>query len=156
MITNELPKYKMTNWFECKVVFDRAIDSETMEKVREVYLVDALSFAEAENRITEEMTPFIYGEFLVDSIKRQKYVDRYESDLSSPDRYFKAKIQYVTLDEKSGKEKKTSSLVLVHASTSDEALRVIEKVMSGTTMEYSVPEVKETPILDVFEYSSVL
>src|SRR3712207_3071055 len=85
------------------------------KKVTEPYLVDALSFTEAEARIIEEMTPFITGEFTVSDIKRANYSELFASDEESADRWFKCKLIFITLDEKSGAEKKTSTQVLVQA-----------------------------------------
>lgn len=63
----------MHTWFECKIRYEKTMDNGMNKKVTEPYLVDALSFTEAEARIIEEMTPFISGEFTVSDIKRANY-----------------------------------------------------------------------------------
>ncbi|MTU94460.1 DUF4494 domain-containing protein, partial [Parabacteroides merdae] len=55
----------MHNWFECKVSFEKIMENGAQKKVTEPYLVDALSFTEAEARIIEEIRPFVSGEFTV-------------------------------------------------------------------------------------------
>ena len=97
------------------------------KSVTEPYLVDALSFTEAEARIIEEMRPFISGEFSVSDIKRVKYTESFFND--SGDRYYRAKLHFITLDEKSGAEKKTSVYMLVQASTLKEAVEIVEAEM---------------------------
>lgn len=62
----------MANWFECKVRYDKTMENGAIKKVTEPYLVDALSFTEAEARIIEEQTPFISGDFTVNAVKRTK------------------------------------------------------------------------------------
>ena len=62
----------MNNWFECKVRYDKMMENGLQKKVNEPYMVDALSFTEAEARIIEELTPFISGDFSVSAVKRTK------------------------------------------------------------------------------------
>src|SRR5690554_4062599 len=96
----------MYNWFECKLRYDKMLETGIQKTVTEPYLVDALSFTEAEARIIEEIKPYISGEFTISDIKRVKYSDTFFNDAG--DRYFKAKLYFITLDEKSGAEKKTA------------------------------------------------
>ncbi len=107
----------MHTWFECKIRYEKTMDNGMNKKVTEPYLVDALSFTEAEARIIEEMTPFISGEFTVSDIKRANYSELFPCEEDSADRWFKCKLVFITLDEKSGAEKKTSTQVLVQAET---------------------------------------
>lgn len=93
-----------SEWFECKVRFDKTLETGLMKKVTETYLVDALSFTEAERRFIEEMTPYISGEFTVTDIKRARLAYVFESEDAAADRWFKAKVAYITLDKKSGAE----------------------------------------------------
>ena len=62
----------MHNWFECKVSYEKMMENGMQKKVTEPYLVDALSFTEAESRIIEEIRPFITGEFTITDIKRAR------------------------------------------------------------------------------------
>lgn len=98
----------MHTWFECRIRYEKMMDNGMQKKVTEPYLVDALSFTEAEARIIEEMTPFISGEFTVSDIKRANYSELFPSNDEQDDRWFKCKLVFITLDEKSGAEKCTS------------------------------------------------
>ncbi len=142
----------MYNWFECKVSYDKTLENGMQKKVTEPYLVDALSFTEAEARIMEEIRPYISGEFTIADIKRAKYSELFFNE--EGDRYYKAKIYFVTLDEKSGTEKKTAVNMLAQASTLKDALAVVEKGMAGTMADYIIASLTETLIMDVFSYSS--
>ena len=124
------------------------------KKVTEPYLVDALSFTEAEARIIEEMTPFISGEFTVSDIKRPNYSELFPSDEESADRWFKCKLIFITLDEKSGAEKKTSTQVLVQAADLRDAVKKLDEGMKGTMADYQIGMVSETPLMDVYPYSA--
>ncbi len=141
----------MNNWFECKVSYEKMLENGMQKKVTEPYLVDALSFTEAEARIIEELKPFITGEFVIADIKRAKLSELFFFD--GGDRFFRAKVQFITLDEKSGAEKKTSVNMLAQASDIDEALRVVKKGMEGTMADYAIASLVETTIMDVFPYS---
>ena len=139
-------------WFECKVRFDKTMETGLLKKVTETYMVDALSFTEAERRFIEEMTPYISGEFTVTDIKRARLSDLFESQDAAADRWFKAKIAYVTLDEKSGTEKRTNQLVLVQATDFRNAVAALDKGMAGTLGDWVIVSITETPIMDVFRY----
>lgn len=141
----------MHNWFECKVSYEKILENGMQKKVTEPYLVDALSFTEAEARIIEEIRPYITGEFTITDIKRAKLSELFFND--NGDRFFKAKVMYVTLDEKSGTEKKTATQMLAQASDIKEALKVVEKGMEGTLADYVIASLAETTIMDVFPYS---
>jgi hypothetical protein len=130
------------------------MDNGMNKKVTEPYLVDALSFTEAEARIIEEMTPFISGEFTVSDIKRANYSELFPCEEDSADRWFKCKLVFITLDEKSGAEKKTSTLVLVQAADLRDAVKKLDEGMKGTMADYQITSVAETAIMDVYPYSA--
>ncbi|SHF53324.1 protein of unknown function [Bacteroides luti] len=142
----------MHTWFECKIRYEKVMENGMNKKVTEPYLVDALSFTEAEARIIEEISPFISGEFTVADIKRANYSELFEDETG--DRWFRCKLQFVTLDEKSGAEKKTSTNVLVQAGDLREAVKNLDEGMKGTMADYVIASVAETAIMDVYPYSS--
>ncbi len=142
----------MYNWFECKVRYDKTLDTGIIKTVTEPYLVDALSFTEAEARIIKEMTPFISGEFSVADIKRVKFGDTFFNETG--DKYYKAKLYFITLDEKSGSEKKTAVNMLVQAMEVKEVVEIVETEMKKTMIDYTIASVSETAIMDVYRYTS--
>lgn len=144
-----------SNWFECKVQYEKVTEDGSNKKVSELYAVDALSFTEAEKRITEEMAAYISGEYEVSDIKKAKYKEVFFSDLESADRYYKLKLQFITLDEKTEKEKRTNVIYLVQAINIKDALKNLDEVMKTTMLDYESVEVKETKILDVIEYQGM-
>ena len=143
---------KTSEWFECKVQYDKVTEDGTNKKVTELYVVEAISFTEAESRIVEEMSQYISGEYEVKDIKKAKYKEIWLSDDVSADRYYKANLQFITLDEKSGKEKRSNFVSLVEASTLNNAIKGIDEVMGKTAIDYTSVEAKETKIIDVIEY----
>ena len=144
----------MHTWFECKIRYEKVMENGMLKKVTEPYLVDALSFTEAEARIIEEMTPFISGEFTVSDIKRANYSELFPSDEESADRSFKCKLIFITLDEKSGAEKKTSTQVLVQAADLRDAVKKLDEGMKGTMADYQINSITETAIMDVYPYAT--
>lgn len=144
----------MHTWFECRIRYEKVMENGMQKKVTEPYLVDALSFTEAEARIIEEMTPFISGEFAVKGVKLAGYSELFPSEEESADRWFKCKLAFITLDEKSGAEKKTSTQVLVEAADLRDAVKKLDEGMKGTMADYQIASVSETPIMDVYPYTS--
>ena len=140
----------MHNWFECKVSFEKMLENGMQKKVTEPYLVDALSFTEAESRIIEEIRPFITGEFTVTDIKRARISELFFNE--NGDRYYKIKVYFITLDEKSGAEKKTSTQVLVQAADLRDAVKKLDEGMKGTLSDYTIASVTETQLMDVFPF----
>ncbi len=142
----------MHTWFECKIRYEKTLENGMNKKVTEPYLVDALSFTEAETRIIEEMTPFITGEFTVADIRRANYSELFSSDEEAADRWFKCKLIFITLDEKSGAEKKSSTQVLVQAADLRDAVKKLDEGMKGTMADYQIASVAETALMDVYPY----
>ncbi len=142
----------MHNWFECKVTYEKVLENGMQKKVTEPYLVDALSFTEAEARIIEEIRPYISGEFTVTGIKRARLSELFFNE--NGDRFYRIKVYFITLDEKSGAEKKTAAQMLAQASTLKEAIAVLEDGMKGTMADYVIASVTETPLIDVYPYSA--
>ncbi len=138
----------MALWFETKVRYDKMMENGAVKKVNEPYLVDALTFTEAEARIIEEMTPFISGEFSISAVKKTKISEIFFDETA--DRYYMVKVSFITLDEKSGAEKKSTSLILVQASDLEGALERFKEGMKGTMADYEIASVSETPLMDVY------
>ena len=145
-----------TEWFECKVRYDKPLDSEGLKtkQTTDSYLVDALSFTEAEKRIVEEVTPFMTGEFIVADIKRIKISELFESEDTQADKWYKAKVAFITLDEKSEQEKLTNHYMFIQATDFKNALQQLDRNMSGNTASYKIVSITETPILDVYHYET--
>jgi ribosomal protein L11 len=141
----------MHNWFETKISYEKEIEGGMMKKVTEPYLVDALSFTEAEARIIKEMTPFMSGEFTVANIKRANYTEVFEDETG--DRWYRAKVVFITIDEKSGAEKKSASNMLVQALSMHQALENLDKGMKGTMADYEIASITETMLMDIFPYA---
>ena len=138
----------MMNWYECKIKYEKTLETGTQKKVTESYLVDAMTFTEAENRIIEEMTPFIVGEFEVTAVKKERISELFIDPQG--DKWYRAKVNFITLDEKSGAEKKSASTMLVQASDFQRAVKNLEDGMKGTMSDWEINTISETALMDVF------
>lgn len=138
----------MANWFECKVRYDKMLETGQQKKVNEPYLVDALSFTEAEARIIEEITPFISGTFSVSAVKRTKITEIFTDETG--DRWYSVKYNIITIDEKTAVEKRQAILVLVQASDFQKAVDNFMEGMKGTMADFEIASVTETQIMDVY------
>jgi hypothetical protein len=144
----------MHNWFECKVKLEKTAEEGKIIKVNESYLVDALSFTEAEDRMITEMKPFISGEFSVANIKRVKINEMFFYD--DGDKWYRFKVNYITLDEEKGVEKKVPVAMMVQASEIGQALSRLHEGMKGSMADYEVITITETLIMDVFKYGEAV
>lgn len=144
----------MHTWFEVKIRYEKTMENGMNKKVTEPYLFDALSFTESEGKCIEEMTPFISGEFTIADIKRANYSEIFFSSEEAADRWFKCKLYFITLDEKSGAEKKTATHILVQASDLHDAVEKLDEGMKGTMADYVIGSVLETAIMDVYPYEA--
>lgn len=141
----------MHTWFECKVRYIKIDETTGKEKkVNEPYLVDAVSFTEAESRIHKELEQMIRGEFHVTNIRKADYTDIFPFD--DADRWYKCKVGYVSIDEAAGKEKKITSQMLVMGNNLKEAYDNLLSSLSGMTVDFDVIGINESPIMDVFPY----
>lgn len=125
------------------------MENGTQKKVNEPYMVDALSFTEAEARTIEELTPFISGEFSISAVKRTNITEIFWDDAA--DKWYHVKVNFITLDEKTAVEKKTTSHILVAANNFREALDNFMEGMKGTMADFEVSSIAETTIMDVFK-----
>lgn len=139
----------MANWFECKVRYDKVAENGAVKKVTESYLVDALSFTEAESRITEEQSKFISGEFSVSAVKRTKISEIFRDE--SADKYYLVKCAFITLDEKTAVEKKSISQMLAAGSDFKGAYDNFMEGMKGTMADFEIVSITETPLMDVYD-----
>lgn len=137
-------------WFTCKIKYDKVSDEGLMVKTNETYMVDALSFTEAEKRFIEEMEPYMSGEFEVSDIRKTKVSELFESEDSLADRWYKANVALITIDEKSAKEKRTNCPMFIQAANLNDALSNLVKGMAGTMSDYVITSIAETKIMEVF------
>jgi len=142
----------MHNWFEFKIKYEKTAEEGKIVKVNENYLIDALSFTEAEARIIEEMRPFISGEFTVANIRRAKINEMFFNE--NGDKWYRAKVNFVTLDEEKGVERRTAVAMLIQATEIKEALNGLTEGMKGSMADYEVAAITETTIMDVFKYEA--
>jgi len=140
----------MNNWFECKIRYEKLDDKGKGKKVTETYLVDALSFSEAEERISKEVAPFMSGEFSISGIKKAGINEIFPND--EGDRWYKCKVNFISIDEIKATEKKITSNILVLGSNIKEAWDHLENALKDTMSDYEVPAITETLIMDIFPY----
>lgn len=138
----------MALWFECKVRYDKMLENGSVKKVTEPYLVDALSFTEAEARIIEEIRPFMSGDFSIPAIKKTNIAEIFPDNTA--DRWWLVKYNIVTIDEKSAVERRTAVYVMVQADSQQAASDSFNKGMKGTMADFEIEKVAETKIMDVY------
>lgn len=143
----------MSQWIKTSVRFQKRMENGTTKRVTESYLVDALSFTEAEARIIKEVTPYISGEFNVSAVKKSNVQEIFRNKIEYEDvqKWYKAKVAFMTLDEKTMSEKRTMAVYMVQAPDFHNALENFVDCMKNETMEdFVIVGIEETSILDVF------
>jgi hypothetical protein len=140
----------MNTWFECTAKYSKMDENGREKSVSETYLLDAVSFTEAETRIYKELVSMVSGEFSVTRISRTKLAEVIPSEAG--DRWYKAKVTFITFDEESGKEKRVSQFVLVFSDTVRNAYDQVIEAMKGMMADFEIGGITESPIVDVFPY----
>lgn len=143
---------KTSTWFETTISYQKTMEDGSEKAINETYAVDVLSFTEAEEITIEEIAHFISGDAIVKSIKKANYAEVFFTDNANDDKWYKAKVAFVTLDEKSGKEKLTAVNYLVQADTFGDAVKNIDDVLSASAINYTIVSISETKIFDVKEH----
>ena len=144
----------MHNFFEVKIRYEKVLEDGKNKLVTESYLLDALSFSEAEKRIIEEMKPYINGEFTVSAIKRSNYTEIFPCDNDKADKWYKVKLNLITLEERTGEEKKQAIYNLVQAESVDDSRIRFDEGMKGSVMDYEIESISETKIIEVYQFKS--
>lgn len=145
---------RTANWFETKIRYEKMMEDGRQKMVTELYVVDALSFTEAEASIIEEMSSYISGDFRVTGISQAGYGEILFSDADTDDKFFKVKLKFITIDEKSQKEKLSPVTYLVQAHTLQQAVKYVEDMMGGTAIDYLFSAIQDTAIMDIFEHNA--
>ena len=134
--------------------YERQMEDGIQKMVTETYVVDAFTFGEAEEAITKEMTAFVSGEFNVKNITPANYGEIFFSDNANDDKWYKAKLTFITRDEKTGKDKRSNTNYLVQAGSFNAAVKNVEQVMGTTMVDYVIANIAETNIMDVYEHQA--
>ena len=137
----------MANYFECKISYEKTLENGKEKKVTECYIVNAVSFTDAEAKVIHHVQDVITGLFEVKSIRKYKVAEIVPSELG--DTYFKCKLNFITLDGKSGKEKKTAVYMLVNAENLDKAKTMLVEHMKNAMSDYSIEKIEETKLMAV-------
>lgn len=145
---------RTSQWFETKIRYEKVQEDGMTKAITESYVVDALSFTEAESSIIEEMSAYISGDFNVTGITKCPFGEIFFSDVDTDDKFFKVKLKFITLDEKTEKEKYTNVNYLVQAHTLQQAVKYVEEVMGATAIDYIFAAIQDTKIMDVFEHNA--
>ena len=146
-----------STWFECQVSVPKTQDDGSVKVANEVYTVDALTFTEAENRITDEMQPYVanmVGGFNIKNINPAQYKEVFFSDMEKDGKWFKIKVAFITFDERTGKEKLSNVFYLVQADKSETAMSYTNDVLRKGMADYRIVSNVETKIMDVFKHKA--
>ena len=141
------------NWFECKVSVVRDVDG-VRKKVDEIYVVDALTFTNAESRIIDEVAALFPDEFTLKNISPVVYNEIFINDDDLADKWYKLKYSTLLVDEDAGKEKRVAITVLVQAASVRGALDRFEEGMRGSLADYEVMSIQDTKIMDVLPFNA--
>lgn len=142
----------MNSYFEVRVSYDKTMENGVVRNVKEKYLLDALSFTEAEKRATEELKAYISGEFRVVTEKITNIEEVVTTNDRSADKFYKVKHSIITIDEKTGKKKKQSQYIIIQASSVDDARERYKQHIKGLIFDVFLEAVSETRYMNYFPY----
>jgi len=143
-------KSKSSTWFETKVRYDKTQENGMEKKVTETYVVEAFGWGRAEKKIANEMSVYVSGDFDIKAISRPRYSEIFFSEYEKDDKWYKAKLEFISVNERTEKEKRSAVHYLVQGSSVENARSNIETVMDQTMIDYEIKSIVETKIVDVF------
>ena len=139
-------------WFEAKIRYHKTTEDGTTKKITETYVFDALSFTEAEAKVVEEMSAYVSEEIEIKALTPASYSEVFFTD-NNEGKWYKTKVAFVTIDEKSGKEKSQNILYLVQGDNATEACRNIATALSSV-YDWRIKAISETTINDVITHAN--
>lgn len=148
-------RMRTASWFETKIKYQKMQEDGTEKVFTEYYIVEARSCTGAEASVIEEITDYCSGDISVPSTKEANFNEIFFSDLADDDKWYTAKLQFITIDDKSDKEKRSNVNYLVQAKSLARALRYVDEVMGKSMLDYDIVGINETKIYDVFEHKSL-
>lgn len=137
-------------WFECKVSYTKENEDGKMKKTTENYLVDAMTFTEAESVITKEVSSFISGSFDVEAVKKEKINELFKNEKTGGS-WFKVKVAFITIDEVSGKEKRTLTTMYQQSENMFNVALDLKENLKDSMVDWEIKSASETKILDIYE-----
>lgn len=140
--------------FETQIRYDRINARGVQDTCTETYLVEALSFSQAEASITIEMQPYITGDLDIPAIKRISVADIIDRHNSDADKYFRAKLTYITINERTMKEKRQSFDYIVRANDIDSAHAAVVAYMKQSPQDYVIAKLEETRIVELISHTA--
>ena len=143
-------------WFEVKIKYVKIGEDGKEYKKNESYLLDAISYTEAESRIMTEMEEIIPGSYIIASLKKSNITEIVNSNDESDDRWYKAKVALIDADDISGKEKKSNIYYLIAAGSINKALTNLDKSLESYVIPCEVVSLTDTQIMDIFPYESTV
>lgn len=144
----------MAKWFACKFKYNIEDQYGGFRPVTETYLIDAVSFTEAEKKVYEEVGAN-YRDFVLEKVDKFKVTEIVETvglDENKPIHWYKVKVAVITLDEKSGKEKKSNQIILVSHHDIKQAYEAIEDLFSDSTSDHAITDINLTPIVELIHH----
>lgn len=147
-------RQKTGTFFTCKVKYEKVMEDGLAKTVTEQYVVEAMTFTEAEAMITNEIVAYVTGEFSIEDISKAPFNEVFFTDADTDDKWYKAKLAFITLDERTGKEKRQNVVYLVQASSLNRAVRNVDEVMGTTMTDYASLAMQETAFMDLFEHKA--
>jgi hypothetical protein len=141
----------MAVWFQCKIRYQKELENGSLKTINEAYLVDAMSFTEAEARLHHELSSTI-REFELVNVARMRLADLFHYD--DAEQWYKCKIVYISVDDRSGKEKKINNIMLVSAASVKQAYERIEESLKTMIVPFDITDINTSNILEIFPYVS--
>ncbi len=141
----------MNSWYTVAVKYTKQLDNGTLKRVTEPYLLDAVSFTDAEARIYQELGTTIKGEFLVTKVTKTNFSDVFNYE--DTEDWYKCKVGYISEDADSGKAKRVVNNFLVTAENVKQAYERIESSLDQMLVGFDIPSIQLTKLVEVFPYN---
>lgn len=137
------------SYFIATCKYEKMQENGAVKRVSEKYLCDALSIVEADAVVTENLKPYISGDFFTSKVENSPIAEVIGDKES--DKFYLAKVALITIDERSGKEKKTVSQWLIGGTDFNDAYEMVLREINKCMADIEIVSLAETPIKEFYQ-----
>lgn len=136
------------SYFIATCKYEKMQENGAVKRVSEKYLCDALSIVEADAVVTENLKPYISGDFFTSKVENSPIAEVMGD--KEADKFYLAKVAFIAVDERTAKEKKTVSQWLIGGTDFNDAYETLLREINKSMADIEIQSLSETAIREFY------